>query len=298
VDGKETYDLSHFFHGHRLEVGSEFAIEGNEQGGNSLRCIVEAVRKEPDSPGAESSGSPLDPYSKIFATMKSMLPRRNFIVPLTSFGGLAADPPFVYATRDEEETARVEFIPSDGVTDKILRHLWDRVVATPEEDTAVEALRIIEPDIQRIAFRTGIDRSFRDPATPPRSVVVRLKGTDQPLPLGSVGDGMRRLLGLALSLAQSAGGCLLVDEIDTGLHYTVLRNMWKMVIETAKRLDTQVFATTHSQDCLDGLATLQNESPELCEAVRVHRIDRELGKAVTYPASEIRIARKHHVEVR
>ncbi|HHC24806.1 MAG TPA: ATP-binding protein [Desulfobacterales bacterium] len=42
---------------------------------------------------------------------------------------------------------------------------------------------------------------------------------------------------------------LLIDEIDTGLHFTVMENMWRLITQTAKRLDVQVFATTHNSDC-------------------------------------------------
>ncbi|ETX02887.1 MAG: hypothetical protein ETSY2_34620 [Candidatus Entotheonella gemina] len=57
------------------------------------------------------------------------------------------------------------------------------------------------------------------------------------------------MLGLILVLVRSQDGVVLIDEIDTGLHFTVLSNMWKLVYETAKRLNVQVFATTHSNDC-------------------------------------------------
>lgn len=34
-----------------------------------------------------------------------------------------------------------------------------------------------------------------------------------------MGEGIKRLLALSLNLVSSAGGYLLVDEIDTGLHF-------------------------------------------------------------------------------
>ncbi len=60
----------------------------------------------------------------------------------------------------------------------------------------------------------------------------------------------------------SAGGCLFVDEIDTGLHYSVMAKMWHLLIETARRLDVQVFASTHSLDCLQALARVCQEKSE------------------------------------
>ncbi|ARI79829.1 hypothetical protein C789_5087 [Microcystis aeruginosa FACHB-905 = DIANCHI905] len=52
---------------------------------------------------------------------------------------------------------------------------------------------------------------------------------------------------------------LLVDEIDSGLHFTVMTDMWKVVWEIAKKLNIQVFATTHSWDCWQSLGELITE---------------------------------------
>ncbi len=79
--------------------------------------------------------------------------------------------------------------------------------------------------------------------------MVKCTGVKSRIPIGSLGDGIWRMLGLILVLVRSQDGVVLIDEIDTGLHFTVLSNMWKLVYETAKRLNVQVFATTHSNDC-------------------------------------------------
>ena len=52
-----------------------------------------------------------------------------------------------------------------------------------------------------------------------------------------------------------------MDEIDTGLHYSVMTSLWKLVIATAARLDIQVFATTHSNNCIRALIQATSECP-------------------------------------
>jgi len=118
------------------------------------------------------------------------------------------------------------------------------------------------------------------------------------MPLGSLGDGIRRLLALAICVANAKEGVLLVDEIDTGLHYTTLESMWRVVVETARRLNVQIFATSHSNDCVQALASLQSDEPDVASDVSVHRIERGAAAAVPYTAAEIEIAARHHVEVR
>ena len=85
-------------------------------------------------------------------------------------------------------------------------------------------------------------------------IVVGVKGQEGRLPIGSMGDGMRRLMALATSLAFTKDGCLFVDEIDTGLHYSIMADMWQLVVEKSVASNTQVFATTHSWDCIEGLS--------------------------------------------
>jgi ABC-type taurine transport system ATPase subunit len=117
--------------------------------------------------------------------------------------------------------------------------------------------------------------------------VVALKGKQGRFPIGSMGEGMRRLLALATSLAVSKGGSLFVDEIDTGLHYTVMADMWKLVVKAARDTGVQVFATTHSWDCIEGLAYLCNREPGLMEQVAIHKIDRALPNSVAFAGSSI-----------
>ena len=106
------------------------------------------------------------------------------------------------------------------------------------------------------------------------------------------------MLGLALALANVRGGILLVDEIDTGLHYTVMEDMWRMVHERAAALSVQVFATTHSRDCYESLTSIAQ--PDLISSgdVTIQRIDRHRHEAVRFGSEEIVAAAERGLEVR
>ena len=113
-----------------------------------------------------------------------------------------------------------------------------------------------------------------------------------------MGDGIWRLLGLALALVRSENGILLVDEIDTGLHYTVMEDMWKLVNETARRLNVQVFATTHSRDCYESLAAISRDTVSTGSEITIQRIERGKTRSVAYTEQEIVAASERHLEVR
>ena len=62
---------------------------------------------------------------------------------------------------------------------------------------------------------------------------------------------MLRVLQLALKLFAAKGGLLLIDEFENGLHYSVQEKEWGLLFEVAERHNIQIFATTHSWDCIE-----------------------------------------------
>lgn len=168
-------------------------------------------------------------------------------------------------------TLPCSYIPTRFVDMDELAAEWDRVALTDHEEILKEVLRIIEPDFKDLAFVSKDDRHVRrDTAGSrsrmrpgPRTAKVRLQGVDKPVALNSMGDGMQRLLQLVLKMFPARGGILLIDEFENGLHYSVQKQVWSQVFELAERLDIQVFATTHSWDCIKTFAEVALERQDV-----------------------------------
>jgi predicted ATPase len=189
----------------------------------------------------------------------------------------------------------VQFIKTNGMTAVDVVRLFDDIVLTEQEEHVTEALRIIDRSIERIAS-VGIERRpyMREG---PGGVALKLHGVPYRVPIGSAGDGMWRMLGLALALSNAKGGVLLVDEIDTGLHYSVMENMWRMIGERAVALDVQVFATTHSRDCYESLAAVVRPR-SVPTGVTIQRIDTRRKRAMRLSGDDIVAAAERGLEVR
>src|SRR5207244_1531771 len=114
-----------------------------------------------------------------------------------------------------------------------------------EEELVVRALRFIDTEIERVA---PLVSPYWFGGTSRGGFVVRRRGEER-VPIGSFGDGIWRMFALAVALSRVKGGLLLIDEIDTGLHFTVMTEMWRFVNDVSKEFNIQVFATTHSYDC-------------------------------------------------
>jgi AAA15 family ATPase/GTPase len=172
--------------------------------------------------------------------------------------------------------------------------LFNQIVITPQEEILYEALRFIEPKIERIA---PISIALQEAKTGQHGgFVVAVDG--KRVPIGSMGDGIWRMLEITLAMVNIPGGTLLIDEIDTGLHFSVMIDLWKLICKTAEKLDIQVFATTHNSDCWKSLAEVANSDDIASGDITIHRIERGKKASIVFNEQEMAIAAERDIEVR
>jgi len=176
-----------------------------------------------------------------------------------------------------------------------IARFWNRIALTDDENRALEALRLVlGSNVERVAIIAEDDRS----RSHGRSAIVRLQGERHPVPLKSLGDGAVRLLSVALGLANSVGGFLVIDEAENGIHHSAQRRFWRMVLETAHQNDVQVLATTHSWDCVHGFAQAANDLEDIeGTLVRIERKGEEMW-AVEYSEGDLKVVAEQGIEVR
>ena len=78
-----------------------------------------------------------------------------------------------------------------------------------------------------------------------------VKDDKQRVPLLYMGDGMGRLASILLAISSAAGGGVVIDEIENGIHHSCLEALWSVIFQAAAQSKTQVFATTHSYECIE-----------------------------------------------
>lgn len=181
-------------------------------------------------------------------------------------------------------------------SDEIIEQYWHDVALSAHEDRAVEALNLItNVHVERVA---AVRLAATNSHSYQRRLMVKLEGKDYPVPLRTLGDGAMRMFAVALSLAKSSGGFLLIDEAENGIHHTIQAKFWKMVLQTAQRNNVQVIATTHSWDCVKGFAEASAELED-AEGVLV-RLERHEGRlrAVEYSERNLKAAANYGIEAR
>lgn len=305
------YLMRHLFHGHELEPSQCFVIDGTHRGiHHPLRVVIESQR------GSQTEDVDGTTDTDIDAAIDEEAGAGNGLLRLSVYrdndntsNAESSDSDLAFSWRLDANgmfrskvsglSPRQEVIsPVWFVTTKSLepRHAFDmlgEVMLTDEEALLITALQSIEPDIERVAL-TGTSRFGEGRG----GIVVKCAGQKQRIPIGSMGDGIWRMLSLALALVNLRGGTLLIDEIDTGLHFSVMARMWKLVIETASRLNVQVFATSHRRDCYESLAAVLQEMKADGDVAAIHRIERGKKRTVTFDQQEIIIAAERGIEVR
>ena len=203
----------------------------------------------------------------------------------------------------------VNFIASDGVNMQEIGRFWDQAVRTNQKKSILNILSILLPDIEDLNWigEPSIDTSFSgdtarfsSPAEE-RVPMFSFPGDKEAIPLPSLGEGVSRALWIGSSLVNSRSGILLIDEIENGLHYSVQSDLWKMIFKTAQELNVQVFATTHSYDCVQAFEQVAQDyepSQSMLVSLRRREEDPEDIVAVLSDRDELGTVVEENIEVR
>ena len=169
--------------------------------------------------------------------------------------------------------------------------LYGNLQISGKEDDVLKVLKIIEPRLKRIVSI----------ATAGSSMLYGDVGLANLIPLPLMGDGMLHLTNFVLQIANAQNGVVLIDEIENGLHYSVMTNVWKAIASAAKEYNTQVFATTHSWECIRYAHEAFSSEKTYDEDFRLHRLDRQDDgeiTVVTYDQESLGASLEFGMEVR
>jgi energy-coupling factor transporter ATP-binding protein EcfA2 len=189
----------------------------------------------------------------------------------------------------------VVFIPVKGLSWKAQARYWDMTVVVKQKNKSIlDCLHTLAPDIEEYFFRgDNIQDSVRFPS-------VNAERFAGGVPLAKLGEGTQRVLALALAMSVASNGYLLIDEFETGLHHNVQSDVWQTVFKLAREWNVQVFATTHSWDCVEAFqeATAEDENEEAMLIRLQHKRSGGDIEAVLYDEELLAKATRQQVEVR
>lgn len=78
-------------------------------------------------------------------------------------------------------------------------------------------------------------------------------GLRELVPLPVIGNGIVQVLRILIAILSCPNGIVLIDEIENGLHHSILPNLWKAVNKASKKFNVQVVSTCHSYECVSAM---------------------------------------------
>ena len=176
--------------------------------------------------------------------------------------------------------------------DGALYRAWDQAIKKNKERLIENAVKLaLDSDIEDIHV-TG------DMNTGGRKIMVKLSLHNERVPLHSMGQGVVRLFEIATVLIKNSNGILLIDEAENGLHYSIQRDFWRMVLQAAHDNNVQVLATTHSADCIRGFAEASNKNKAVEGVLYTLSSKGGVLRAGEYDEHELAIVAEQGLEVR
>ncbi len=139
------------------------------------------------------------------------------------------------------ESIKSPFIPFGKGFGKDLAKIYKENIDNKKQDRIrfIECMKTFIPNIERIS-----------PDTETGEIGIEENGFEEEAPLHQYGEGANKLFRILVQMTLQKGKRLLIDEIDSGIHYSHFINYWKVILKLAKEYDVQIFATTHNSECI------------------------------------------------
>lgn len=123
------------------------------------------------------------------------------------------------------------------------RNIYENFKTKREKQILIDVLKVVNPKIKDIEFRVRFDglNSF---------FLISFDDEEDFIKLNALGDGFKRIFYIVLKTISLKGKRILIDEIEIGIHHSKLKDFWVDLMKVCKELDVQLFATTHSDECI------------------------------------------------
>lgn len=181
-------------------------------------------------------------------------------------GGLTFDP-------GPELGLVTEFFPSSWVNPHQQAAQWfSQLSLQGRERGIVDAVREeFEPSLEGLTVLAP---------GPNPAIYASIRYLKEKLPLSLMSAGINRFVTLLAAVLIRGKGILLIDEIENGLFYKTLPSLWKYVLKFAIENDTQIFASTHSLECVRALLPAMQGMENEFSLVRSERTNGSSSVAV------------------
>ena len=160
------------------------------------------------------------------------------------------------------------FVSFNSIFEEDIYQLYNNLKTKRDKENLINTIKVIDSNIIDVELRQNFDDL--------ESVfLLSFKTKDEFVPLNYLGDGFKRIFYIILKVLSLKGKRIMIDEIETGIHHSRQKDFLKNIMLVCKELDVQLFATTHSEECINAF---YEASIELEQEKNIRLISLEEGK--------------------
>ena len=146
-----------------------------------------------------------------------------------------------YIFIDTELNFTYNFVSSSYISSHQLTDLYDGVKLSRKRDKINEFIKLFDKDLIEYDVIDNMPVCFSSKL-------------DSFINLDSYGNGLKRYIAYVCAIWANQNSYIFIDEIENGIHYTNFDKLWKIILTVSKNANCQVFATTHSKECIESYA--------------------------------------------
>lgn len=238
------------------ELDEQMPIVLKTSNGDSRMLLISSVHSAPDS-AADMDSDQSNPVSRLYGLKLSFSYNNESYVSTIKLAPRPDNSPEIIQDRAQgyTENLRTRLVFANYPYGRVAEILKD-IIKNNEKPYILEGLQSFDSRI--------VDWNMVDDY-----VWVDI-GLGALVPINIMGNGIRKLLVVLSTFYSCKNGIVFVDEIDNGVHYSKFQTIWDCVIKASMRMNVQVFATTHSLDCLRGFSSAL-EKHEISDSVDIGR---------------------------
>lgn len=168
------------------------------------------------------------------------------------------------------------------ITDKLAT-----IIANKQKEPIISVLRVLEPklnDILVVGTKLMVDI-----------------GQTRYLPIQVMGDGILRILSIVVYIYENRDGIVLIDEVDNGLHYSVMPKLWEAILYAVRVSNVQLFVTTHNLDSIKGLNKIISSNVDYYDLMSSYKLTKTSEDniiSIRYDAKHLDFMIEQEIEMR
>ncbi len=148
---------------------------------------------------------------------------------------------------------------------KEIPQITNTIITNKKENKLLKYIKKIEPSIKDIYVIDGT--IFVDVGFPSR------------IPLNLMGGGTKIIFSYLAAIIEGKSDVILIDEFESGLHRKAQQKSWEAIVDLIKDTNLQLFATTHSLDCIKTFFEVVQKK-RFKDKFRLFRFDKDKEKII------------------